>query len=232
MRSVFILFVFLCSIVSGCGNPAQQQGQNEGAIQEKAVESVQTAKQNIQSQSDNAESAKPAFQPFYVFSTKGVRTNHFIPSGFMPNGNCVTFSDTWQENCHSEKTCIRIVYDIECSRGDQKWAGIYWLNPANNWGKRKGGFNLTGARKLTFWARGEKGGEQIQEFTVGGISGDYPDSDMAVIGPVILGTQWRQYTIDLRGKDLSYISGGFAWTSSEEVNPEDCTFYLDDIRYE
>ena len=91
---------------------------------------------------------------------------------------------------------------------------------------------MTGAKKLTFWARGEKGGEQVQEFTVGGVSGDYPDSDTAVIGPVILGKQWRQYSIDLRGKDLSYISGGFAWTSSEDVNPESCTFYLDNIRFE
>ena len=85
---------------------------------------------------------------------------------------------------------------------------------------------------MTFWAKGTKGGEQIQEFTIGGITGDYPDTDTAVIGPVILGTKWRQYTVDLRGKDLSYISGGFSWTTSEDVNPEDCTFYLDEIRFE
>jgi hypothetical protein len=85
---------------------------------------------------------------------------------------------------------------------------------------------------MTFWARGERGGEQIQEFTIGGITGDYPDTDTGVIGPVILGTQWKEHTIDLRGKDLSHISEGFAWTTREDVNPEDCTFYLDDIKYE
>ena len=150
----------------------------------------------------------------------------------MPNGKCIIFADDWKENCHNGSTCVKVVYDVECSRNDEKWAGIYWLNPANNWGNRKGGFNLAGAEKLTFWARGEKGGEQVQEFTIGGITGDYPDTDTAVIGPVILGAQWKQYTIDLRGKDLSYISGGFAWTTSEDVNPEDCTFFLDDIKYE
>lgn len=174
-----------------------------------------------------------AFQPFYIFSDKGSRDNHYIPSGFMPNGRCIDFDDTWRENCHSGSTCIRVSYDVHCSRDDEKWAGIYWLNPANNWGQRKGGFNLTGAQTLTFWAKGEEGGEQIQEFTIGGITGNYPDSDIAVIGPVILTPQWRQYSVDLRGKDLSYISGGFAWSTSEEVNPSDrCTFYLDDMRFE
>lgn len=172
------------------------------------------------------------FQPFYVYSEKESKKNHFIPSGFMPNGKCLNLNDAWVEKCHLGKTCIRIDYDLDCSRRDQKWAGIYWLNPANNWGQRKGGFNLMGASKLTFWARGEVGGEQIQEFTVGGIMGNYPDSDTAMIGPVILTPEWREYIIDLRGKDLSYVSGGFAWTTSENVNPNSCVFYLDDIRFE
>ncbi|VAX35301.1 hypothetical protein MNBD_UNCLBAC01-1762 [hydrothermal vent metagenome] len=173
-----------------------------------------------------------SFSPFYVFADKGSRKNHYIPSGFMPDGKCVSFKDTWTNDCHSGNTCLRIVYDVGCSRATQKWAGIYWLNPANNWGQRKGGFDLTGATKLTFWAKGEKGGEQIQEFTVGGISGNYPDSDTAYIGSVILSSEWRKYTIDLRGKDLSYISGGFSWTTNEEVNPESCVFFLDEIRFE
>jgi hypothetical protein len=99
-------------------------------------------------------------------------------------------------------------------------------------GKQKGGFNLQGAQKLTFWAKGEKGGERIEEFKVGGIGGDFPDSDSAVMGPVILTNQWRQYTLDLRGKDLSYMSGGFSWSTSVDVNPESCLFYLDNIQYE
>ena len=123
-------------------------------------------------------------------------------------------------------------YDIACSQKEQKWSGIYWLNPPNNWGKRKGGFNLKGATRLTFYARGAHGGEVIQEFTVGGISGEYSDSDMAVIGPVILSKDWREYSIDLRGKDLSSISGGFAWTSNVEANPNNVIFYLDEIKFE
>jgi len=172
------------------------------------------------------------FHPFYIFMDKGFSQNHYIPSGFMPNGNCISLDDTWRENCQAGKTCMKITFDVECSRQNQKWAGIYWLNPPNNWGKKKGGYNLTGAEKLTFWARGEKGGEKIQEFTVGGITGDFSDSDTAAIGPVILSREWRKYTIDLRGKDLTYISGGFAWSTSEEANPDACMFYLDEIKFE
>jgi hypothetical protein len=176
--------------------------------------------------------AEAAFQPFVIFKNKGARENHYVPSGFMPNGKCLAMDDMWQQNCYAGKTCIKIVYDTECSKGDQKWAGIYWLNPANNWGSRKGGFNLNGATKLSFWARGENGGERIEEFKIGGIGGDFPDSDMSIIGPVILTKEWREYSIDLRGKDLSYISGGFSWTTNVEVNPNGCTFYLDEIMYQ
>lgn len=217
--------VFLFSL-SGCDNvPTTKETSPESETPE-VVEQQQAAV------TENLKEQKP-FQPFYVYSNKGARDNHYIPSGFMPNGNCLTFNDRWQEGCRSGKTCIKIEYDIECSRKDQKWAGIYWLNPANNWGRKKGGYNLEGASKLTFWAKGDEGGEQVEEFIVGGVDGgDYPDSDTAVLGPVILTQKWRQYTVDLRGKDLSYISGGFAWATNEEVNPESCTFYLDDIRYE
>ena len=55
---------------------------------------------------------------------------------------------------------------------------------------------------------------------------------MAGIGPVVLTTDWQQFTIDLEGKDLSSISGGFCWATNLDVNPDGATFYLDDIRYE
>ena len=87
-------------------------------------------------------------------------------------------------------------------------------------------------RQQAHQEKGEKGGERIEEIKMGGITGDFPDTDMAVIGPVILTNEWKQYTVDLRGKDLSHIVGGFAWATNVDVNPEKCTFYLDNIRYE
>ncbi len=173
------------------------------------------------------------FKEFVVYKDKSA-PSHFVPSGYMPDGLCLKQNDSWQEQCQQGKTCIRVDYDILCSQKGRNWAGVYWLNPADNWGDRKGGFNLTGAKRLVFWARGDKGGETIAEFKLGGvgISREYPDSDTVGIGPVILTKEWKQYSIDLRGRDLSFISGGFAWSASTENNPSSCTFFLDDIHYE
>ena len=143
----------------------------------------------------------------------------------------IKFNDKHMDNPHSGTTSVQIVYTNAATQG-ARWAGIYWQNPPNNWGTRPGGYDLTGAKKLTFWARGEKGGERIEEFKIGGITGEYADSDVAGIGPVVLTTEWQQFTIDLEGKDLSSISGGFCWATNLDVNPDGATFYLDSIRYE
>ena len=76
------------------------------------------------------------------------------------------------------------------------------------------------------------GSIQILGFKLGGVTGEYADTDVAGIGPVVLTTEWQQFTIDLEGKDLSSISGGFCWATNLDVNPDGATFYLDDIRYE
>lgn len=187
----------------------------------------------VEAQAQPAADVKP-FKRFSVYVDKGNHDNHFVPSGYMPTGECLKMDDAWTKGCKEGKTCIKATYDVACSAKSRQWAGVYWLNPADNWGDRKGGFNLTGAKKMVFWARGEKGGEQIAEFKVGGVgmSRDFPDSDSAGIGPVILSKNWREYSIDLNGKDLTSISGGFAWVSNVESNPQSCVFYLDDIRFE
>ncbi len=171
------------------------------------------------------------FEPFNVYTDKNASGNHFSPSGWMGDYSDINFTDAWKENPYSGISCIKVEYKPNSSQG-ARWAGTYWQNPPNNWGEKKGGYDLTGAKKLTFWARGEKGGERIEEVKIGGLSGTYPDSDVATAGPIILTKDWQQYSINLDGKDLSYISGGFVWATNLDVNPNGCTFYLDDIRYE
>lgn len=172
-----------------------------------------------------------AFDGFDVYTDRWAPNNHYIPSGWMGDYGDVKFNDGWTENVYSGKNCIKITYTAAASQG-AAWAGVYWQNPANNWGARDGGFDLTGAKALTFWAKGENGGEVISEFKAGGITGEYGDSDSASLGPVTLTKEWKKYTIDLTGLDLSYISGGFCWVASKADNPDGFTFYLDDIRYE
>ncbi len=167
---------------------------------------------------------------FKVYSEKWARDNHYCASGWMGDYTDLKINEAYAYNPHSGKTCMKITYTV---RGTQcaGWAGIYWQNPPNNWGDQLGGYDLTGYKKLTFWARGENGGEVISEFKIGGINGTYSDSDSTAIGPVTLTNEWKEYEIDLDGLDLSYINGGFAFSISSRDNPEELTFYLDDIMY-
>lgn len=178
-----------------------------------------------------AEGRKQESVPFYVYADRGSVNNHFIPSGWMGDYGDIKYDNGSKEDPYLGDTCVKIIYSGKATQG-ARWAGIYWQNPANNWGTVDAGFDLSRATKLTFWARGAKGAERIEEFKVGGIMGEFSDSDTAAIGPVILNNTWTQYSIDLSGKDMSYIIGGFVWATNIDVNPEGATFYLDEIKFE
>lgn len=153
----------------------------------------------------------------------------------MGDGDSLKLSSSYESaplsNGEQGRTALRVTYS---GKGGEGWAGIYWLTPANNWGTTKGaGFNLTGAKRLTFWVRGDKGGERISEVAIGGISsGSYPDSDRVSVGPLKLSTKWEQYAIDLDGKDLRHIIGGFVFVVKRADNISGARFYLDEIVFE
>lgn len=150
----------------------------------------------------------------------------FYPSGWMGDWQDISFNAAWLDDSRPDGTCIRIDYSASGSNG---WAGIYWLYPDKNWGD-KPGKNLNSANKLTFCAKGERGGELV-EFKVGGIKSDSIESPMAT-GPTKLSTQWQELSIDISHEDRSNIIGGFCWTANNKGNPNGCTIYLDDIKYE
>jgi parallel beta-helix repeat protein len=157
-----------------------------------------------------------------TYHTDPDEENHYIPSGWT--GGDIGFNDGYDKGIYSGSTCIRINYVI-----NKSWAGIYWQDPANNWGDKEGGYNLTGAENLTFAAKGESGGEIIT-FSMGGADGTYPDSASASI-VVNLTDTWAVHTINLSGKNVSHIITGFGWIAAQATNPDGCTFYLDDIKY-
>jgi hypothetical protein len=177
------------------------------------------------------ERKKQEAMPFHIYVDRSAMGNHFIPSGYMGDYGDLKYDGASKEDAYLGDTCIKIIYSGKATQG-ARWAGIFWLNPANNWGNQDAGYDLSLATKLTFWARGAVGGERIEEFKVGGIMGEFSDSDSATIGPVLLNKEWTQYTIDLKGKDMSYIIAGFAWSANVDNNPEGATFYLDEIKFE
>lgn len=168
---------------------------------------------------------------FYVYKDHPSKVNHYIPSGYMGD-----FSDIKIDlrHPHDKGTCIRITYDAAKRSQGAGWAGVYWQHTVNNWGNRRGGYDLKGRKALKFRARGHKGGEYL-DFFFGGITGqEYEgDSHNARLDGVDLTTEWKEYVIEIeKDADLSHIIGGFGWAASGDYNPEGIMFYVDEIRYE
>ncbi len=155
---------------------------------------------------------------------------HYVASGYMGDSD-ISLSAASLKTDQGEDVCMKVHYRAKGAKG---WTGIYWQDPANNWGERAGkaGYDLRGAVRLSFRARGDKGGERVQKFAVGGIQGKYPDSDLALLPNVRLTKEWKRYEIDLTGKDLRHIIGGFGLFLNKAENPGGAVVYLDDIIYE
>lgn len=175
----------------------------------------------------------PAGMPFQVYADGGSPRNHYVPSGYMGDTQAVAMNQYWTGHPHRGKTCIKVTYRGAVPGGEE-WAGVYWQSPADNWGTVPGpaAYDLSRARRLTFWVRGTTGTERVQ-FLADGITGRYGDSlRPAVKTPALkLSTAWKQVTITLAGKNLKHIIGGFGWVAAALRNPHGAVFYLDDITY-
>ena len=226
----FLIFPCVCLLISGCDD--------ETTPEEKS------AKAGIQYLASVMDEYHNRFPVYDDVSSAG---NHFVSYGKIPDQNArVEINGSWVDSPHSGATAIR----CELLAGGS--GGFYFLNgvlaeeaaaPAPNFGAiPNAGIDLTGAESLTFWAKGEVGGEVI-EFFVAGVGRNpsngqaiepYPGSSprQPAVGTMItLGKEWRQYTIDVSGLDLSYVLGGFGWFATSASNQDGAVFYLDDIQY-
>jgi hypothetical protein len=189
---------------------------------------------------------------FPVYDDLSSPGNHFHAWAAIPDENArVRISGGWTENPHSGATAIRAELDPATPR---RFGGFYFLNgllpegetsPKLNFGEvPDAGVDLQGAIALTFWARGSRGGERV-EFFAAGVGRDpdsgapldlarfpYPDSSPVIKKTVVLSRQWTQHRLDLKGKDLRYLLGGFGWAASIDHNPAGVVMFLDDIQYE
>jgi hypothetical protein len=171
-------------------------------------------------------SAPQASLPFAVYKETGVEKPSYVPTGWMGNAKAMKLDEACTTKPHEGTTCLR--FDFTASDG---WGGIVWQSPPGDWGDRPGGWNLTGAKELSFWARGEKGGE-VASFQLGILGADkkFSDSANAKLDGVALTAEWKQYRIDLAGKNLSRIKTGFVVTVASKGQP--ITIYMDDIQYD
>ena len=172
-------------------------------------------------------------QTFTLYSEWPEGADNFVPSGWMGDLQDIGVYGCDRSDPHSGYMAYRINYTATGSLG---WSGVFWQYPENNWGDSAKALDLSWANKVTFWAKGSTGSEVIR-FFVGGIgtaSTPYHDSlnPQATSGFVRLSSSWQKYTINLAGRDLSHLIGGFGWTADRCSNPAGAVFYLDDIRYE
>ena len=149
----------------------------------------------------------------------------WAPSGWMGSVDSLTLDGQFAEKSHEGHASIRMRYE-----GTFGWVGVAWQYPANNWGEQDGGFDLTGASELEFWARGEYGGEKVS-FGVGLLEEDraHPDSGIRKVEGVELTREWQRYSVSLKKLDLSSIKTGFFVTLTGRRTP--VTIYLDSIRF-
>jgi hypothetical protein len=109
------------------------------------------------------------------------------------------------------------------------YAGVYWLYPDNNWGKTNlpGQMLPAGAKSISFWAWGQKGGETITFFA--GLSPN--DGFHVVSSPLALTTTPTQYTISLLKVSYSTVISGFGWSAGAQgAGPT--VFFLDDVEWQ
>lgn len=147
------------------------------------------------------------------------------PSGFMGDTAAIVMAATSAVQPHSGATCLQVTF----AKGDG-WGGVVWQSPANDWGTAPGGLDLSAAKKLTFWARGDSGGEKVKfGFGIIGIDKQFHDSAKAELS-VTLTKDWTNYAIDLANKDMSCIKSGFSWVVGGQGQP--VTFFVDDAIWE
>ncbi|MCX6031941.1 MAG: hypothetical protein NT169_21910 [Chloroflexi bacterium] len=166
-----------------------------------------------------------------------------IPAGFMAGvgdpGGIISLGPI-SGGCHTDMDCIQFTY-----RRGGGWGGIYWWpltcgasGTPDAWAKVQKGVcgvnvpdvgNFDVMNRLTFWARGERGGEVV-EFKIGAV--DVLPKPGRSLGKVTLSSTWKQYEISLKGMDLTNAIGLFAWIATDMDNPDGAAFYLDDIQFE
>jgi hypothetical protein len=162
--------------------------------------------------------------PFLVYED-GFDGMPWGPSGWMGSYEELQLDGDHSDNPHRGNACIKMRY-----QGKFGWVGVAWQHPDNNWGDTDGGFDVSSATALEFWARGEWGAEHISA-GVGLIGKDkpYPDSGLATIDDIVLEKEWKKYLIPLEGIDLSSIKTGYY--ISVKGRQTSVTVYLDSIRF-
>ncbi len=161
--------------------------------------------------------------PFYVYKDNDELP--YTPSGYMGNHKAIEVDPDYKEDVHSGTTSIRIRYT---ARDD--WYGVGFVDPPNDWGTILGGYDISGAKKFSFWA---KSNDSNLKATIGFglIDKDkpFPDTGKKSV-EIVLTKRWKKYTIKTKKLDLSCIRSGLVIFSNGNGFPHE--IFIDDVVFE
>jgi hypothetical protein len=146
-------------------------------------------------------------------------------NGFMgsSNGTSVTCDTNYSGDKYSGSTSTKFTYN----KSVETWAGIYCLY--NGWNGP--GINLTGNKRLTFFAKSSVSGVKVK-FGLGATS----SNDTAAKSTMVtLNTTWQKVTLDMAGLNLGSINGLWYFSIAASDNTSiasPITFYVDEVSYD
>jgi hypothetical protein len=163
--------------------------------------------------------------PFVLYA-EGDEAHGFSPSGRMGDLAVLEVDPRCREAARTGRFGLRVRFGAAGG-----WAGVAWQRPAGDWGREPWAADLRGARRITLWARGSRGGEVVSA-RVGLVGPDEPFPDSARLAPVEwkLGPGWSRHEIDLGGADLRHVKTPLALFFEARGAP--LAFDLDDIAIE
>lgn len=164
---------------------------------------------------------------FYIFKNKTPDVNHFLKIAKYGDLDSIFYEIDDKLTSPKDGEHIKFTYSPD-EYNTYEWVSTSWETSE---AKEKKSYDLTGAKRLVFWARGEKGGEII-EFNLGSISLEDSNLNSGSTGVILLSDEWREYSIDLEDLNLSSVSTGFSFIINKMDNLKGAVFYLDEIKYE
>ena len=161
--------------------------------------------------------------PFYVY--KEGDNSSYLPSAFMGNYKDLSVDLKSTDDVQSGSYALRIKYTAESD-----WYGLALVNPANDWGDLAGGYDISGAKTFSFWAKCTQD-ERNAKIGYGLIKKDKPFPDSSIkMKEIKLSTKWKKYTIKVKKEDLSCIRSGFVIFSTGFKQGHE--IFIDDVVFE
>lgn len=162
--------------------------------------------------------------PFYVY--KDGKEQPYTPSAYMGDLQFMRVDAEYQEVLKSGRAALRISYGNGAG-----WWGLGFVDPANDWGDRAGGYDLRGAKLFSFWA---KASSPDVDVTIGyGLIDNnkaYYDTDKRS-KKITLSTEWKKYDIKIPASaDLRCVKSGLVLYGGAIGKPY--SVYVDEVRFE